>query len=82
MHTPHSYRRQSIHAVLLCLIVIIALLASSCSPKYTGCPSHKGMSGYGWLKNRETKKVFILDSNCGIICTFTDPKDMFHLKYE
>jgi hypothetical protein len=81
MNTPHYYRRQSIHAVLLCLIVIIALLAARCRPQ-KGCYGTRGMSGYGWLKNTETKKVFILDSNWGIICTFTDPKDMFHLKYE
>lgn len=77
MSTPHRYRRQSIHIVILFLIVIIVFIASSCRPQ-KGCYSTRGMSGYGWLKCRETKKVFILDSNAGVICTFTDPKDMFH----
>lgn len=87
MNTPHSYRRQSIHAVLLCLIVLIALLASSCSTMRRGkdpCKERRGMSGYGygWLKNRETENVFILDSNGCVICTFKDSKDMFHSKGE
>jgi hypothetical protein len=57
------------------------ILFGSCRPQ-KGCYGTRGMSGYGWLKNRETKKVFILDSNCSVICTFTDPKDMFHSKGE
>jgi len=79
--TPHYYRKQTIKTWLLALLILMAIIAASCRPQ-KGCYGTRGMSGYGWLKNRETKKVFILDSNCGIICTFTDPKDMFHLKYE
>jgi len=85
MNTPHNYRRQSIHAVLLCLIVIIALLAASCTasrrPK-DPCKERRGMSGYGygWLKNSKTKNVFILDRQGAVICTFNDPKNMFHSK--
>jgi len=83
--SPHHYRRQSIHAVLLCLIVIIALLAASCAvsrkPK-DPCKERRGMSGYGygWLKCRETKKVFILDSQGAVICTFVDKKNILHFK--
>lgn len=79
--TPHNYRKNSITGfILLMLLVMILLAASSCAPKYQGCPSHRGMSGYGWLKNRNTKEVFILDS-CGTpICTFKDGKNLFHSK--
>lgn len=82
MSTPHRHRRQSIHVVILfplVIIIYILFFASGCRPQ-KGCFSTRGMSGYGWLKCRETKKVFILDSNAGVICTFTDPKDMFHSK--
>lgn len=82
MQTPHSYRRQMIHTWILCLILIIVLAAASCTatrrPK-DPCKERRGMSGYGygWLKNNETKNVFILDSNGAVICTFNDPAGMF-----
>jgi hypothetical protein len=70
--TPHYYRRSAIHSVLLFLIsIIIAVVLFSCSPKH-GCYGTKGMSGYGWMKCRETKKVFILDKQGAIVCTYID----------
>lgn len=38
------------------------------------CKERRGMSGYGygWLKCRETKKVFVLDKEGAIICTYID----------
>lgn len=84
MNTPHSYRRQGIHAILLCLITVIVLLACSCSPRM-GCPSHQGYSGYSHCPTlqelRKNKKipylyclntglVAVLDMKGKIICTY------------
>src|SRR3954465_10553308 len=75
--TPHGERRLSVHFIIIILVAIIAYCASGCRPQ-KGCYGTRGMSGYGWIKCQQTKKVFILDNNAGIICTFSDPKDMFH----
>ena len=77
--TPHNYRRQTIHIWLVCFILLIAILAASCRPQ-RGCYGTRGMSGYGWIKNRNTKEVFILDSTCKVICTFKDETNMMHSK--
>jgi hypothetical protein len=70
--TPHYYRRSAIHTVLLFLIsLIIATVIFSCSPQ-KGCSGTRGMSGYGWMKCRETKKVFVLDKDGAIVCTYID----------
>lgn len=71
MNTPHSYRRQGIHAILLCLITVIVLLACSCSPR-NGCAATRGMAGYSYcptLKElREGKKTaYLYCINTGIV---------------
>lgn len=71
MTTPHAYRRSAIHSVIIFLIAIILFIATSCRPS-KGCYGTKGMSGYGWIKCIETKKVFILDKDGAIVCTYID----------
>jgi len=70
--TPHYYRRSAIHSVLLFLIsIIVASFIFSCRPS-KGCYGTRGMSGYGWIKCRETKKVSVLDKDGAIVCTYID----------
>ena len=80
--TPHYHRRQTIHICLLCFILLIAILAASCGAQKDPCKERRGLSGYGygWLENRSTKEVFILDSTCKVICTFKDGTNMLHSK--
>lgn len=75
--TPHFYRRQIIHIWLVCFILLIAILAASCRPQ-RGCYGTRGLSGYGWLKNKQTNEVFILDSTCHVITSFKDGTNMMH----
>lgn len=77
--TPHSYRRMGIHAWFLAILALMAIIAASCRPQ-KGCYGTRGMSGYGWIKNRNTNKVFILDSTCKVICIFKDGTNMMHSK--
>jgi hypothetical protein len=64
-----------VHSYFVILLGIIGamLFLMSCSPKH-GCYGTKGMSGYGWIKCRETKKVFILAPDGAIVCTYYDSK--------
>lgn len=78
---PHYYRRQTIHIWLICFILLIAILAVSCQPQ-KGCRATRGMSGYSWIKNRNTQEVFILDSSCKVITCFKDGTNMFHSKQQ
>jgi len=74
MQTPHSYRRSAIHAVIIFIILMIIIVAASgCAPKY-GCPAvHKNkLQGYGWLKNRKTNRIFILNMDGSIKCSYYD----------
>lgn len=71
--TPHGERRLTVHFWILLLLAAIAFCATSCTPKH-GCYGTRGMSGYGWIKCRETKKVCILDKDGAIICTYIDNK--------
>lgn len=75
MQTPHSYRRMAIHSwfVILFGIIIAMAFLISCRPS-KGCYSTRGLSGYGWIKCHETKKVFILDKEGAIVCTYKDDK--------
>lgn len=75
--TPHGERRLSVHFIIILLVAVIAYCASGCRPQ-KGCYSTRGMSGYGWIKNIETKKVFILNRKGQIICTFIDANGMLH----
>jgi hypothetical protein len=72
---PHRQRRSMVHSWLVLLFGIIGamIFLMSCSPRI-GCPSHKGYSGYGWIKCRETKKVFILAPDGAIVCTYYESK--------
>lgn len=72
--TPHNLRRQSIHGFILIILLIAGLIMAfgSCSPK-TGCPSHQGFSGYGWIKCRETGLVSVLAPDGAIVCTYYEP---------
>lgn len=77
-HEAHKRRASDINTFILSMIAIIFLLyACGCTPKH-GCNGTRGMSGYGWIKCRETQKVFILDSNCNVICAFKDGSNLFH----
>lgn len=68
--TPHELRRQNIHSIFLIIVGIMLLVyAFGCSPKH-GCYGTKGLSGYGWLKNKNTNKVFILDKEGAIVFTY------------
>lgn len=76
--TPHNWRQMEIHSWFVILFGIIGVMSfiiflTSCSSKH-GCYGTKGMSGYGCIKNNKTKKVFILDKEGAIVCTYTDFK--------
>jgi len=78
--TPHHYRKQSIKGFFILAILLMILLATySCRPQ-KGCYGTRGMSGYSWIKNRNTQEVFILDSTCKVITCFKDGTNMFHSK--
>lgn len=77
--TPHYYRKQTIKGWLLLILTLMALIAFSCRPQ-RGCYGTRGMSGYSWIKNKQTKEVFILDSNCHVITSFKDGTNMLHSK--
>lgn len=83
--TPHYYRKQTIKAWFLLILTLMAIIAVSCTasrrPK-DPCKGRRGMSGYGygWLKNTQTKEVFILDSNCHVITCFKDGRNIIHSK--
>ena len=74
---PHGERRLIVHFLILLLAIIIAYCATACSPQ-KGCYGTRGMSGYGWFKCKETKKVCILDKEGAIVCSFIDETGMFH----
>lgn len=82
---PHGERRLTVHFFILLLLAVIAFCASHCTvsrkPK-DPCKERRGMSGYGygWIKNGNTKEVFILDSTGGIVTTFIDGTGMMHSK--
>lgn len=67
--TPHYYRRQSIHTVILLLIAIIVFIVSSCTPKH-GCYSP---NQFGIIKKNVSKD--------GISVIYVDNKDTFALDY-
>lgn len=76
-HNPsaHKLRRTNVHGLFLILGLIMFLIyAFGCSPK-SGCPAvyKNRLQGYGWLKNRNTNKVFILDKEGAILCTYFEP---------
>lgn len=83
MKTPHSYRQQSIHVVILSLLVFIAVLASHCTTTRKAkdpCRYRRGMSGYGygWIRCIQTKKVCILDPTGKIVDMYYEyPWDEF-----
>lgn len=74
---PPRQRRLMVHSWFVILIGVMALafFFMGCSPR-NGCPAvyKNRLQGYGWLKCRETKKVFVLDKDGAIICTYTDSK--------
>jgi hypothetical protein len=43
--SPHNYRKQNIHGLLLILLLAILWGAFGCTPQY-GCRSTQGMAGY------------------------------------
>ena len=70
---PHGERRLTVHFIIILLVAVIVYCATSCRPS-RGCKSTQGLSGYGWMKCRETKKVFVLDKDGAIVCTYYDSK--------
>lgn len=78
MKSPHSYRRQSIHVVILFLLVFIAVLASHCTTTRKAkdpCKYRRGMSGYGygWIKCKQTGLVCILNPTGEIVEMYYEP---------
>jgi hypothetical protein len=77
----HYEHRKNVHGLLMIIIFITALIMafSSCTTSRRmkdPCKERRGMSGYGygWIKCRETKKVFILAPDGAIVCTYYDSK--------
>ena len=48
--TPHDYRRQSIHTLILALMLVIIWSAFGCSPR-NGCRATRSMSGYSYFES-------------------------------
>lgn len=75
---PHRERRSSIHFTFFLLALFIAIVACSCvssrRPK-DPCPERRGMSGYGygWLKNLETGRMYILAPDGAIMYSYYEP---------
>lgn len=74
---PHRQRRSMVHSYFVILLGIIGAMVflMSCSPR-NGCPAvyKNRLQGYGWIKCRETKKVFVLAPDGAIVCTYYDSK--------
>ncbi len=70
----HYEHRKNVHGLLVIIAFIAALIMafSSCTPKH-GCYGTKGMSGYGWIKCKETGIVSVLRPDGSIACTYTEP---------
>jgi hypothetical protein len=78
---PPRQRRLAIHTwfiILLGTIFAMACLMSCTTSRRMKdpCKGRRGMSGYGygWIKCRETKKVFILSPDGSIVCTYYDTR--------
>ncbi len=78
---PPRQRRLMIHSWFIILFGImgamIFLMSCTTSRRMKDpCKGRRGMSGYGygWIKCRETKKVFILAPDGEIVCTYTDSR--------
>lgn len=69
--TPHGERRLFVHFVLIILAGII-MFCASCRPQ-RGCYGTKGMSGYGWIKCKQTGKVCILAPDGEIVEIYYEP---------
>lgn len=79
--TAHNWRQMGIHSWFVVLFGIIGLMIylMSCTTSRRmkdPCKERRGMSGYGygWLKNMKTDKVFVLDKEGAIVCTYIDNK--------
>lgn len=70
---PPRQRRMLIHSWFVILFFIMAAMAflMSCSP-HTGCKATRNLSGYGWIKCKETGKVCILDDSGKIVYSFRE----------
>ncbi len=77
----YEHRKNNVHGLLMIIVFVTALIMafSSCTTSRRmkdPCKERRGMSGYGygWIKCRETKKVFILAPDGAIVCTYYDTK--------
>ena len=71
---PPRQRRMLIHSWFVILFFIMAAMAflMSCNTPRNGCRAVRNFSGYGWIKCKETKKVFILDKEGAIVYSYQD----------
>lgn len=74
---PPRQRRLMVHSwfIILFGIMLALMFLIRCSPK-NGCRATRKMSGYSWIKCKETSKVTVMDMKGNIICSYidTEPK--------
>lgn len=73
---PPRQRRLAVHTWFMILfgIIFAMLFLWGCGNQQKGCKGTRGMSGYGWIKCIETKKIFVLTPDGTIACTYYDSK--------
>lgn len=68
---PHQDRQAAIKTLILAILGFMALTYIwGCSPQRGGCHATKGMSGYGWIKCKESGKVSVLAPDGSIVCCY------------
>jgi len=72
--TPHRYRVITIKGafLLIALAAFLAVWLSGCSTQKRGCRAVRGMSGYSWLKCKETRKVAVFNPEGKLVCIYRD----------
>lgn len=67
----HKERRSTVHGLFWFIgLIMILIYAYGCSPQRGGCHATRGMSGYGWIKCKETNKVWVLAPDGSIVCYY------------
>lgn len=70
---PHRERRSAIHFIIaLGFLTILALALFGCSPQKNGCPAVRNMSGYSYMKCKETGKVAVFGPDGKLICIYKE----------
>jgi hypothetical protein len=72
--TPHEKRRTIVKlTILIPIAFMIWVWLSGCSPQRSGCYGTRGMSGYGWIKCKQSGKICVLRPDGSIVYSYYEP---------